>query len=442
MENYSIGSGNHIRSALVYSSVIARAKNKLHGLLRWSEKYTKTDMVYLAHGGFWLTLGQAVSSLSALALAVAFANLVPPEVYGTYKYILSIAGMFAIFTLPGLGTALTRATAQGHGSIIHAATHLRIKSSIVGAISALIGSLYYFINDNNTLSLSLLIIAVSLPFFDTFTLYLSYLVGKRQFNVQTRYHVFSQIVSVGVLITTLVFTENILLILLAYFLPLTIVRFFLYLRTIRTVPREVDSSEQSATLTYGTHLTAMQILGVIAANIDKILLWKFLGPVQLAVYAFAIAIPEQLKGPLKGIGELALPKFAGQTPEQIRQNMPALWRKLGLYATGLLIISVLYILAAPFIFAILFPQYIESVIYSQIFSLSLITGVSTIALSILIAQKKTKAQYIISTVQPIINIALFAVLIPFYGIMGAIVAWVLGRFILAVMYLGTIAYLR
>lgn len=399
-------------------------------------------MLYLAHGGFWLTLGQGVSSLSTLALAVAFANLVPPETYGTYKYLLSIAGVFAIFTLPGMNTALARAVAQGHEGLIHSVTRSRVMHSFLGSIVALLGSGYYFLNANLELSLALLIIAATLPVFDTANGYLSYLLGKRRFDLQTTYHLLTQVISIGMLVFTIFFTHNIVLILLAYFVPLTLIRGFLYFRIARTISKDEAEEVIQETRTYGKHLTAMQILGVISGNIDKILLWKFFGPAQLAVYAFAIAIPEQIKGPLKGIGELAFPKFAAQTPEQIRSALPALFRKLGLYALGLLGISVIYILAAPYIFALLFPQYMESILYSQVFALSLVTGASSIALAILSAQKKTTVQYVITTVQPLITVTLLLFLVPLYGVMGAIVALVVSRFIAASIFLGSLFTLK
>ena len=85
-----------------------KIKIKAYNLLRWSEKWTKTDMIYLARGGFWLTLGQVISSLSAFLLAIAFANLLPKETYGEYKYILSIASILAIPTLTGMAFLKTQ----------------------------------------------------------------------------------------------------------------------------------------------------------------------------------------------------------------------------------------------------------------------------------------------------------------------------------------------
>ena len=105
--------------------MIERGKERFIRLLKWGEKYTKTDMVYLFHGGFWLTVGQVVTTLSVLALGIVFANVLPKDVYGTYKYLLAIAGIFSLFTLPGMNVALIRAVARGFGGSYYSAASTR-----------------------------------------------------------------------------------------------------------------------------------------------------------------------------------------------------------------------------------------------------------------------------------------------------------------------------
>lgn len=402
-------------------------KIRLYQLLKWAEKYTKTDMLYLARGGFWLILGQIAASLTALGVSIAFANLVSPETFGTYKYILAIASLFAIFSLPGMQTAATRAIAKGYDGVLPTSTKSRVLFSLIGSFAGVMGSGYYLYRDNLELSVALLIIAVTLPFFETFTGYLAYMVGKRRFDLQTKYQTLTYVIGAVTLIATLFFTNNLVLILIAYFLPTTLTRVLLYWNTVRRLPQEVDVTVASETLTYGKHLTAMSIFGVAAMHIDKILLWKFLGPAQLAIYTFALAFPEQIKGVLKGISELAFPKFAAQTPAQIRQNMPSLWRKLGIYTIGLFGLALIYIFMAPYIFKILFPQYMESVIYSQILSITLIFYFSAILEKIFEAQRDIKIQYTIQNSHHILRLLLCIILIPFYGILGAILAQVISR---------------
>src|SRR3989338_9112311 len=246
-----------------------RVRGRLYRFLRWSERYTKTDMVYLASGGFWVVLGQIIFTLSAFTLAVAFANLVPQTTYGTYKYLTSMAALFAIFSLPGMGVAVTRASAQGNEHVIHSATRSRILFSLIGTAVALLGSGWYWIHHNNELALALLIIAATLPVLDTTTTYLSYLAGKRRFDLQLKYQAITQAISVPILIAALYVTDNVLAILLAYFLPLVAVRLVLYFMTAHTIPRQHEESANKETREYGLHLTAMSVFGAVASQADK-----------------------------------------------------------------------------------------------------------------------------------------------------------------------------
>jgi O-antigen/teichoic acid export membrane protein len=286
-------------------------KSRFYLLLKKSEKITKTDMLYLTKGGFWLSIGQMITFASLIILSISFANFVPATVYGTYKYVLALAGILSIFTLPGMTTAVARAITRGDGSTIHSALKLRIIWSIPGALIGLSAAAYYFYKDNLTLSIALAIIAITLPFFDTFTLYNAHLTGTRNFKKQSLFHLVSQSVSILSLLITLLLTDNVLWLIAAYFVPLTIVRMVLYRIS---VPKQNEGTDNE-TLTYGKHLSLINVLGVIASNIDTLMLWQFLGPQKVAIYTFALAIPEQIKGPLKGISELAFPKFAIQSSE-------------------------------------------------------------------------------------------------------------------------------
>jgi O-antigen/teichoic acid export membrane protein len=194
--------------------------------LRWSEKYFKTDMVYLARGGFWLTLGQTISSLSSFLLVVAFANLLPKETYGTYKYVLSIAGILAISTLSGMSTAIIQAVARGYEGSLVPALKTKIRWGLLGGLAGLILAGYYFYQGNITLTVSFLISAVFLPFMDSFGIYDAFLQGRKLFDISAKYGIISQIIAVIILITTLFFTKNLFFILFVYFLDFT--SFFLF----------------------------------------------------------------------------------------------------------------------------------------------------------------------------------------------------------------------
>ena len=407
--------------------MVNRIKNKIFKLLRASEKWTNTDMVYLAKGGFWIGLNQVLTVSFGFFLALAFANFIPKEVFGSYKYILSFMGIFSIFTLPGMNTAIARATAKGQEGVIHKGTINRIKMSLLGCLVAICVSFYYYQKNNNELAIALAIIALTLPLFKTFTTYVPYLNGKRRFDLNTKYDFIIQTISFLFLSTVLFLSNSLTLILLAYFVPIISSRIVIYYIISRKIQKKVDKKIERETLVYGSHLTFISVLNIISENIDKILLWKFLGPIQLAVYSFALSLPREIKSALGKIGEIAFPKFAAQSSEQISKNFPGFKRKLLLYTLIIFLISIIYILSAPFIFKIILPQYEESVKYSQLIALSLFTAIQPLLVKLLEAQRKIKEQYIVQVSKPILLISLFATLIPKFGIIGAISALVLIR---------------
>jgi len=379
-------------------------------------------MIYLAHGGFWIFAGQTISSLSVFVVAVAFANLLPQETYGAYKYILSLAALFAVFTLPGMTHAVARAVARGNTSVARRALRWRIRWSLIGSAIAFLGGSYYFLNGNTQLGSALFLIAATLPFYDTYALYNAYLTGTREFKKQTLYHLTTQSLSMAALVVTLLLTDNLFLILFAYFVPVAIARFVIFRKTVPQTEPAAQKDEDD--ITYGKHLSVINLLGVVASNIDKVLLWKFLGPAQLAIYAFAIAIPEQVRGPLKGMSNIMLPKFAVQPAgDDGRYPTPhAFWYKFLLYAAFLGSISLVYIAIAPFLFMFFFPTYTSSILFSQILALGLVTGAQTMPATLLTAQRRAKTQYVLSVIRSTVQIILFVMLIPLFGIMGAILA--------------------
>ena len=398
-------------------------KTKIYRLLRWSERYTKTDMVYLAKGGFWLTLGQAVSSLSSFVLAIAFANLLPKETYGTYKYVLSLVGILSIPTLAGMNTAVTRAVARGYEGTPLPALKTKIKWGTLGSLSSLALALYYYLHHNTTLSFSFLIAAIFIPFLEAFSLYGAFLQGKKMFDVFSRYFASIKIGAVTALILTLLITQNLFFILLIYFLSWTTLRFFFFRKSIQKFKNNKESDTE--TISYGKKLTLINIIGTIANQIDKILVFHFLGATELAIYTFAIIPPEQIKAVLKNVGTLALPKFSEKSMTEIKKRF---FKKIFVFSLSIIAIIILYIILAPFVYKFFFSQYLNSIFYSQIFSLSLIAIPLLIILSIFKAQKKVKKLYWFNFPTSSFQIIISFLGVYFYGLIGIIIGRIIARF--------------
>lgn len=401
-------------------------KNHLYRGLRWSERYFKTDMVYLARGGFWLTTGQIIASLSALLLAVAFANLVSKEVYGTYKYIMAIGGLLGALTLTGLATAMMQSVSRGFDSILKEGFTINLLWSLGSITVGSAVSAYYFIQGNTTLSLGVLIVTLALPLLASFSTAGYYLLGKKRFSDATKR---SSLITCSTSIVTalaLFFTQNVLAILVIYFTVQIIVSSIVYVLTLRDVT--VSAKKDPEVIPYAKHVSVMNAMGIIALNIDKILVFQYLGTAQLALYALAVALPDQLKSLLKQLLPLTLPKFALRSAAEIKETMG---RKV--FQLGILILVAIsaYIFIAPYVFAFLFPAYSESVPYSQLYALSLLGLVSILPTSALHAQTATKELYYVNTIGYTFQIITMFVGIVFYGLFGLIIARIIARLVTA-----------
>lgn len=399
-----------------------------YNFLKWSEKYTKTDMVYLATGGFWLSIWQFVSSASTFIASIAFANLLPQDAYGLYKYILSIITVISIFSLGGMDTAVTQSTARGMEGSFFNSFKAKLKWGFLGSIACVITAIYYHLNGNEIISISLFVAAPIIPFLNSLTVYYSLLNGRKKFKTYTLYDSSSNVIAVLATIIALYFTNNIILLIFIYLITNTLMNWFFFRKTIKESPPNDVIDEN--TVSYGKHLSLAEFINTVVGQLDKILVFHYLGAVELAVYTFAMAPTEQLKGVFKNVHLLAFPKLASQDAVSLKNNIGGkLWR-FGLIMT---IPVLLYILLSPFFFKIFFPAYTESVIYSQILAPSVIlVTLATFLYTVLNANTARRQIYEYQIYSNIVNIILLFTLVSTYGLMGAILARVVGRFILLI----------
>ncbi len=380
-------------------------------------------MVYLAKGSFWFAFSQAIVSLSSFGLAIAFAHFLTKEAYGQYKYILSIAGLLGTITLTGLPSAVMRAISQGYDGTLSYAFWKNIRWSAISALAAALLGGYYFYKGNNSLGISMLFVGSLWPFFQSSNLYNSYLVAKKDFKRNAIYfEIIGNIFPILALLLTMTQTGNPTWLVATYLVSNTFIGLILYRRVISIYAPRGPIDEHA--LGYSKHLSFMGILSGIAAHLDQILVFQYIGAAELAIYNFATAIPNQAKGPLKGLSTLMFPKFVERDEKEIQSGMNH--KYLVMFMAGLAL-TIVYICAAPYIFYYLFPQYTDSIIYSQIFALSFLSITFNPADVYLSAKKKIHEQYIGTLTNAVIQIIMTFVAIINWGLLGLIIARVAVR---------------
>lgn len=404
-----------------------KMKNSIFKILKWSETYTKTDMTYLVKGGLSLTSGQFSSSLITLVSAIIISRILPKEIYGNYKYILSLVEIASILTLTGLGTALVRSVAQGQEGTLKEFYKLNLFWSILPAAALTIASIYYYLQGNQLLSFSLLAGGLTLPFIDSAELYKAFLNGKKLFKFMSLAQFLRTLFSTSIVLLVAFLTGDPVYMAIAFFTSHLIIVNFLYYFTLYKFKPNNSIDKDAKNL--GKHTTFINLFAIISDQLDNVLVFHYLGATPLAIYNFASAIPQTMQGFIKQLGFLATPKFAENTSNSnTEKTKKTLLRKTFVLFLATIPIVVFYWLAAPYIFKILFPDYMDSVFYSQIYTLSLLIN-SSIAIAFLDAHKAIKEKYILSIISNSLKIPLMILGTIYYSIPGLIFTIIIAKII-------------
>ncbi len=398
------------------------------------ESFFGTDMAYLTKGGTWLLVAKFTALFLVLLSSVAFANFLPEETYGTYRFILSVLILLTIPTLPGMDNALIRSLARGYGGSAKNALFARMRFGTIGSIASLLLAGYYMLSGNDTFGIMFIMAAFFIPFMEPFSVYVAMLNGKKKFNLTSKYISLTRIVATIALVATVFFTDNILIIIFVYFTTHTLVRLFFIILSFKKL--SLNDKKDPSLVPYGKHLTLIGAMINISTHLDKILVFYFLGGAQLAGYWLALMPYKQIKNIFSSVNMLALPKFSEKTPAVVRKTLPCKLLKSYLFIVPAIII---YILIVPFVFETIYPKYTDFVLTSQLFSLMLLLYPATIINTSFTALKQKNKLYIAMTSTSIIRIILLLATVPIWGYWGAVttilVTTTIGAFISLYLFL-------
>lgn len=410
------------------------AKHWLIRRLRFWERYTGTDNVYLVKNAGYTNVVQVLGIVTGAALFFVAARVLPKEVYGEYKYYLSLFGLFAVCTFTGMDTALQRSIANGLDGSLAAAFRRKLLGGLVGATGALAAAGYYLARGRTDLAAALVLLAVFAPLIYAATIYSALHVGHRRFDRFARDASAVQIVAfLGMLAAFFLLDDPVQLFLV--FLATAAANVLAYLGALRS---RRNAQADPDLLPYATHLSLLDVLSTVALSLDGVLIFQFLGAAPLAVYSIATAPVEQIKGFLKSFSAVASPKMSTADYPALRAGLP---KKLLLYTAGVGAVAALYVASAPWLIRILFPQYVDAVFYSQVYAVSLVAAMpANVLLTLFQARGWRKETFWFNVLSYGAQIALLAVGAAFYGIWGAIGARIGGRIVMA--GAGAILFLR
>ena len=395
-------------------------------LVGFINKKFNTDAHYFFHGGFWLTVTQVVVVSSGLVTTALFAQYLSPTEYGMYRYLIGLAVIFSSFSLTGLGQSILQTAAKKYYSFYTETIKINLAYSLGIAVVAMGGALYYWYFNNPILSIGCLIIALLQPIINIYQFIPTFLQGSKRFKESTIIQSIRIIIVSITSLAVLYFTKNILFLLSAYIGSSALINiashFWYRHRSQDITPPEILKKY----IDYARHTSLRNIISTMVQRADIIIIFTQLGAADVALYTIAMIIPEQVKASFKNLASLLLPKYAKHKDLKSHRNISTRSFQLFFLLLG---VTICYIVVAPHVYNIIFPKYSNAAFLSQILALSFPAMISIIPTSAFQSSLEENKLYKMLAIESTTSILLLVVMTLNFGVLGAISAKVITRYI-------------
>lgn len=385
------------------------------------------DIHYVLHNGFWLFFEKTLLIVKGVILIYVFANFVDQDTFGKQQFLLSLFGIFSVFSIPGLTSGIVNAVARGKDGIIRDATRRVFRMSLLGSLGLLLyaGYTQFFLGD----SLFALTVLVAAPFFlgyVSMSIVRAYYVGKESFGELARISVLVEFSSLVATLGAIVFSFSIFFIFVASIaLPNILYGVFLY-KIIKKIPRGAETDHEE--ISFGKRLSFSYIIMTASGYADRAIVGGFLGFSQLSLLSVAQSIPDQLKSIMASLAALIFPKLSKYVAD--RSTHRKIWYIFLISTILFIFVFMSYLLLSTPLFKILFPKFgAEAVQLSLIFMMSAVFSPIVFLDTYFRSKRMDTVVNFYTILSSSIAIALLCVLIPIYGILGAALSRVISVFL-------------
>jgi len=367
---------------------------------------------------------QVVQRLLGLMTTYFVVRALSQEGFGSYQFVLTVVGVVSIFGLPGINNAVMQSVARGYRGTYRVSIRPALLCSLIGSfLLVCVGCWYYFMSDNE-LGSSFFLATMVFPLTYGLMQWQGLRTGLEDFSGVVKLTGAAAIATSLLLIGTVVFVTNeiavLVIIILAVQAMLNLVG---TAKSFRVVKR--DEPAEKGSIRYGLVTTAYMVFGHVAIYADKLLIYAFMTPASLAIFVAAERIPEIVKSLVKNVGGALAPRFARHR-HYTRRVDRAIW--VFSIVAGLAIVVFAFTLLPWIVVSIYGDGYRDAVPYAQVLMCSVAIANSVPLRARWIRSQQDAAGFRdVNAVIAICRIAASAVLIPLFGLKGAVISAVLAR---------------
>ena len=269
------------------------------------EKRIGLSLRYFFQNGFWVVLGQGVSMLSGLLLSVLFARYASKELYGQYQYVLSVIGIFSIFSLNGLNLSVMKAVIGGHEASLIRAVRYSFFMSLFASPLLLGIALYHYMHGSTEIGAAMLVAACVFPLIYSTNTWTAFYEAKRQFS-KVAFRVMALQLSVPMAILAILFSvQRLPFLVAAYGITTAAVHFIFYVQARKTVSGRSDAMDVSL----GIKATVQKFSQTINAALPLLVIPWLYSFKEAAVFSIAFFLANFMGSITSTVTSIYIPRF-------------------------------------------------------------------------------------------------------------------------------------
>lgn len=385
-------------------------------MIKSSLSLIKNNQVILRGGMFFFGL-RMLQMVLGFAVTYVLVRTISVEQYGQYSFVIGVIGFLSVFSLTEMNNAVMQSIARGFYGTYLAAIKKTLRFCLLGMIIFLGLSAFYLLNNQTDISIALLGAGLIFPLYKGLNQWKSLKIAEHKFGELTRIEgLNSLITNFTVIVLTLVMPGNFLLPLFGLLLIPSLRNVISVITDLRKMPSTGTAEEGS--IEYGLKTSFISSLGQMAVDLDRIILFFFLSPSAVALFVAADRLSDIFKSITQDISAVMAPKLAKQ--KTYTKKIDTLFMLYGIAMGSALIIFSFTLL--PYIFTLIFGQpYAEAIPYAQALMCSTAVGnFSIMRFRYVRSQMDIKGYRNITLGSAIVRIVSLLVLVPVFGIWGAV----------------------
>jgi O-antigen/teichoic acid export membrane protein len=348
--------------------------------------------------------------------------------YGVYQFVLNVLGVLTIFSLTEFSNTTMQSVARGFWGSFKKILPITVAGSLIGSFILLFFTLWYGLKEYNEALMICFFSAIFLfPFMYAFTIWRGYRIGQENFFSYTKIETLSLIFTyVAMLLVIHFFQGQYIGPFLCFIIIPSVINVLMTIRIWRQIP--VNSPVENGVIRHGIHSSIYAAIPTSSVYIDKLLLFFFLSPSALALFAASDRLAELLRAAIQDAATALAPRFA--KTNSYSDRLDTILKMSSLVFGILLMIFAFTIL--PFIITFIYGSQYESAIpYAQALVFSVAIGnLASLQFRYIRSKLDTKNFRNIMIYTSLARIIMSLVLIPLLGISGAVISSILYRIIL------------